>query len=374
MDLAAAASLATGLVLLVAGAELLVRGASRLALAMGITPLAVGLTVVAFGTSAPELAVSVQGALAGAGDVAVGNVVGSNMFNLLAILGLSAAVGALVVHRRVVRLDLPILLAATVAVVVLARDGRLGRVEGLALLAAVVAYTVWVYRASRREHQADTDTGTPARASAANVADADATAPRTNVGSDARPWWHLVGAIVIGLVGLVAGAQLFVRGATQVALGLGMSELAVGLTIVAAGTSLPELATSIAAAARGQRDIAIGNVVGSNLFNLLAVLGASAAVTQGGLSMARQAVVVDLPLTLLATLVVLPCLVTGLVIRRWEGALLAGAYLGYATVVVLTGTGSAAAGRATVALVAGLVALAVTVTAVGWATRERGVA
>jgi cation:H+ antiporter len=368
VDLGITVALLAGGVLLVGGAELLVRGASRLSLAMGVTPLAVGLTVVAFGTSAPELAVSVRGALAGAADVATGNVVGSNMFNLLAILGLSAMAGALAVHRRVVRLDLPILAGVTVVVGLLAWNGRLGRGEGLALIAGGVVYTIWVLRAARREQRGAFAGGSaPAGAGAMSPA---GTPPRT--GAPGRSWQWAPGAIVAGLAALAVGAHLFVLGAQALALTLGMSELAVGLTVVAAGTSLPELATSIVAAARGQRDLAIGNVVGSNLFNLLGVLGASAVVAPGGLEVARQAVRIDLPLTLLATLVVLPCLVTGLVIRRWEGALLVAGYLGYATVVVLAGTGSGAAGRATGLLVAGLVALAVTVTVVGWATRTRG--
>lgn len=351
MDAATVASLLGGLVLLVLGAEALVRGASRLAAAMRISPLAIGLTVVAFGTSAPELAVSVQGALSGTGDVAVGNVVGSNIFNLLAILGLAAATSALVVHRRIVRLDLPLLLGATLLVAALAWNGVLGRIEGVLLVSALAAYTAWVYRASRREQ----DGG-----------DADAAEPESR-----WPWPWSVGAVLLGLAALVAGANLLVTSATTIASAAGMSELAIGLTVVAAGTSLPELATSVAAAARGQRDIAVGNVLGSNLFNLLGVLGVSALFAPGALPVAEQALRVDLPLSLLATLVVLPCLVTGLIILRWEGALLLLAYGGYLAVVLLAGTGHPSASPATAAYAATLVLVAVVVTAAGWRYRER---
>jgi cation:H+ antiporter len=348
MDATVAGMLVGGIILLVVGAEALVRGASRLASAMGVTPLAIGLTVVAFGTSAPELAVSVQGAVSGAGDVAVGNVVGSNIFNLLAILGLAAACSALVVHRRVVRLDLPILLGATLLVSVLAWNGTLGRIEGAVLTATLLTYTTWVYRASRRENHA--------------------TQPSSQ--APTRRWPTAAAAIVVGLAALVAGAQLLVTAATSIAVAAGVTELAIGLTVVAAGTSLPELATSVAAAVRGQRDIAVGNIVGSNLFNLLGVLGASALLAPNGLPVIDQVRQVDLPLSLLVTLVVLPCLATGLIIRRWEGTLLIVAYGGYLTVALLAGTNHPRAGSATTALVVGLAFLAVTITAVGWVHRH----
>lgn len=346
MDVAAVVAFVGGLVLLVGGADGLVRGASRLAAAAGVTPLAVGLTVVAFGTSAPELTVSIRGAVAGAGDLAVGNVVGSNLFNLLAILGLTAIVSTLVVHRRVVRVDLPILAVVTLLVGALARDGELGRAEGVGLLVLLLIYTVWVYRASRRE-------GRPLE-------------PVTSPASGQWPWPWAFASVVLGFCGLVLGAQLLVSTATSLAVALGVSELAIGLTIVAGGTSLPELATSVVAAARGQRDIAVGNVVGSNLFNLLGVLGASALVAPTGLPVADQVLRTDLPLSLLATLVVLPCLVTGLVILRWEGVLLLLAYGGYLAAVLLTTSDHSLAPAAWISLVVTFVLAAVLFTAVGW--------
>ena len=351
MDAPVIGMLAGGIVLLVGGAEALVRGASRLAAAMKITPLAIGLTVVAFGTSAPELAVNVQGALSGAGDVAVGNVVGSNIFNLLAILGLAATTSALVVHRRVVRLDLPILVAATLLVAALAWNGQLGRFEGALLAIALLGYTAWIYRASRHENHTE---------------QAPQAAPKAG-------WPGATGAIIIGLAALVAGAELLIAAATSIAETAGLTELAIGLTVVAAGTSLPELATSVAAAVRGQRDIAVGNVVGSNLFNLLGVLGLSAMLAPGGLAVVDQARHVDLPLSLLVTLVVLPCLATGLIIHRWEGTLLLLAYVGYLAVVLLAGTNHPYAADSTTALLIGLALLGLTITAVGWLKRDQQV-
>lgn len=299
-----------GLILLVVGAELLVRGASAVAVAAGVSPLVIGLTVVAFGTSAPELAASILAARAGAADVAVGNVVGSNLFNVLVILGLAALVRPLAVQQRLIRLDVPVLIAASLAVWGLAANGVLGRLEGVALVVAIVILTAWEVRRSRRESAA-----VHAEYAAATGAEAR------------RP---VVGGVVMvaaGLVLLVLGARWLVIGATALARLLGVSELVIGLTVVAGGTSLPELATSVVAAARGQRDIAVGNVVGSNLFNLLAVLGAAAALTPDGLAVSRTALVADLPLMVAVAAVCLPVFLTGRVVSRLEGALLLLAWL-----------------------------------------------
>ena len=241
--------------LLVGGAELLVRGASRLAITAGIAPLVVGLTVVAFGTSAPELAVTVGATFSGQADLALGNVVGSNIANILLILGVSAAITPLVVSEQIVRLDVPLVIGASVMVWILALDGRIGRLDGLLLFAGVVLYTVFVIRQSRRETRA-MQSESPA------------------VGSKgSRAWVLNVGLIVIGLGLLVLGAGWLVQAAVTVAAALGVSPLVIGLTVVAIGTSLPEVATSVMASLRGEREIAVGNVVGSCLHNLLAVLG-----------------------------------------------------------------------------------------------------
>ncbi|WP_370325388.1 calcium/sodium antiporter [Euzebya sp.] len=328
-----------GMAVLVGGAEGLVRGASRIAAAVGISPLVVGLTVVAFGTSAPELAVSVGSALTGAGEVAIGNAVGSNTFNVLAILGSAALFGGLVVHQRIVRLDVPLVIAVTALVWWMAADGEIDRGEGVVLLLGIVAYTGFSYVVGRREGPA--------------IEEEYDEAFGEDVETARRGTARAVALVVLGLAGLVAGAQMLVAGATDLAESIGVSDLIIGLTVVAAGTSLPELATSVVAARRGERDIAVGNVVGSNLFNLLAVLGA-ASVAGGGLEVPAVAVETDIPIALVVAVVALPALAVGLRVAPWEGGVLLLGYLGYVGYLVLVGTGSAAAGTARVALFVGL--------------------
>jgi cation:H+ antiporter len=357
VSLAVALTLVLGLVLLVVGAEALVRGAARLAGAFGISSVVIGLTVVAFGTSAPELAVSVRGALFGAADVAMGNVVGSNLFNVLVILGLSAIAGGLVVHQRIVRLDVPLVIAATGLVWLLAHDGTISRWEGILLIGSAVSYTAWLVRSSQRE-------------SAAVVAEFDeafAVDPMRARGT----WPRSVLLVIAGLALLVVGADRLVVAAVSIATALGVSDLVIGLTVVAAGTSLPELATSVVAAMRGERDIAVGNVVGSNLFNLLVVLGGAAAVAPRGLGVAADVLTLDLPFSLMVMVVVLPVLAIGLMVRRWEGALLLAGYSGYGVVLfsVSQGTRTAAEGRAP--LLVGFALLGVVLVTAGWWAERR---
>lgn len=357
MSLLAAAAVPAGVVVLVLGAGALVRGASRLAAAGGVSPLVIGLTVVAYGTSAPELAVSVHAALTGTGGVAIGNAVGSNIFNVLAILGASALFGGLVVHQRLVRVDVPLLLVVTVGVWWMAADGGLGVGEGAVLLAGIVAYSVFSYLLGRREPPevvAEYDEAFGGEAPAAP-----------------RGWARAVGLVVLGLVGLVGGAQLLLAGATQLAAALGVSDLIIGLTVVAAGTSLPELATSVVATRRGERDIAVGNIVGSNLFNLLAVLGASA-LAAGGIPVPQAAISTDLPVSLAVTLVALPALALGLSVARWEGALLLGGYVAYLAYLLYDATADAPATGARAGLLGGLLLVAVVITVVGVTLERRG--
>ena len=314
-----------GLVALILGAELLVRGASRLALAVGISPLVVGLTVVAAGTSSPELAVSVQSAWSGQVDIALGNVVGSNIFNVLFILGVSAMITPLLVHEQLVRREVPLMIAVSLLLWALAADGAIGRIDGIVLAGLLTAYTVVVIRASRRE--------TAQRQSndeESNGAAADGIPP-----GDGGHWTIQLACIAAGLVLLVLGSQWLVEAAVGFARALGVSELVIGLTLIAAGTSLPEVATSITAAVRGQRDIAVGNVVGSNVFNILGVLGASAIVSPAGLSVAPSMAVFDLPVMVVVALACLPVFFTGHVIARWEGALFFAYYLAYTAYLIL---------------------------------------
>ena len=310
-----------GLAALILGAELLVRGASRLALSFGISPLVVGLTVVAFGTSSPELAVSVQSAWAGQGDIALGNVVGSNLFNVLFILGVSALIVPLVVHRQLIRQEVPVMVGVSLLLWALAADGRLSRWDGILLTVLLAGYIVVVIRQSRRE-------------SAAAAAGGDVTADSVTAGWGAR-WSTQIVLIVAGLALLVLGSHWLVDAAVAFARHFGVSEMVIGLTLIAAGTSLPEVATSLLAALRGERDIAVGNVVGSNIFNILGVLGVSASVAPADLMVAPAMLNFDLPFMVAVALACLPIFYTGACIARWEGGVFLGYYLIYTTWLVL---------------------------------------
>jgi cation:H+ antiporter len=325
-----------GLALLVAGAELLVRGASSLARAVGMPPLIIGLTVVAFGTSAPELAVSLGASLAGQPDIAMGNVIGSNMFNVLFILGISAAIVPLVVSSQLVRLDVPIMIGVSGLAWLMASDGVVDRLEGVMLLAGIVGYAAMLILLGRSQGK--------------SVAHAGPAAPVRR----AAPMRGLVVPallVLAGLVLLVLGARWLVQGAVGLARVLGVSELLIGLTIVAAGTSLPELATSVIASIRGERDIAVGNIVGSNIFNILAVLGAAAAAAPHGVAVSPAVLRFDLPVMSAAALVCLPVFFTGGRISRWEGALLLGYYAAYVAYLVLGASSHESLGAFSAAMV-----------------------
>lgn len=313
-----------GVALLIAGAEALVRAASRLARGAGVSSLVVGLTVVAFGTSSPELAVSLSSALGGRADVAVGNVVGSNVFNVLFILGLSAAVAALVVHRSLVRLEVPLLVVVSAVALAMALDGRIGRVDGAILFASLIAYTTFAVRRSRRESAAVRE----------EYREEFGEVP----GSGVKRVLLDLALSAVGLGLLVVGSRLLVGAAVSTAEALGVSPLVVGLTVVAAGTSLPEVATSVLAAVRGERDIAIGNVIGSNLFNLMGVLGLSGLAAPGGLTVDPSLVRFDLPVMLATAVACLPILASGARIDRWEGALFLAFYVAYSAYLLLRAT------------------------------------
>ncbi|MGE5236564.1 MAG: calcium/sodium antiporter [Acidobacteriota bacterium] len=314
-----------GIVLLIGGAEALVRGAAGLAARLGIPPLVVGLTVVAFGTSSPEMTVSVLSAVGGRADLALGNVVGSNILNVLFILGLSAVITPLVVARQLVILDVPLMVGVSLLTWAMAADGRIGRAEGALLFVGAIAYTWFLVRMTLHERPGA-------------VAGAEPTGPRD-------PLAVQIVLIVAGLGLLVLGSRWLVGGAVAFARVLGLSELAIGLTVVAAGTSLPEIASSVVAALRGQRDIAVGNVVGSNLFNLLAVLGASALVAPGGVDVSAAALRFDLPVMVAVAIACLPIFFTGHRIARWEGALFLAYYAAYTGFLVLDAQGHLAADR-----------------------------
>lgn len=314
---------ALGVAALVLGAEVLVRGASAIAVRTGLSPVVVGLTVVAFGTSTPELAVSVGAALRDEAGLAVGNVVGSNIFNILGVLGLSAMVGGgLVVAQKIVRIDVPIMVGVSVLLLVLSLDNRIGRVEGIVLFAGIVAYTVWTVRASRHE-------------SAEVAAEYDEAVPPPT-----RPVFVDVAMVVGGIALLVLGADWMVGAASDIARGFGVSDLVIGLTVVAVGTSAPELATSVVAAVRGERDIAVGNAVGSNIFNILCVLGLTGILAPGGLPISEDALRLDMPVMVAVAVACLPVFFNGYLLSKWEGAVFVAYYVAYVAFLVLDQTGS----------------------------------
>ncbi len=312
-----------GLALLIAGGESLVRGAAGLAAAARISPLVIGLTVVAFGTSAPEFAVTLQAAVLGQAELALGNVVGSNIFNVLFILGLSSLIVPLTVAAQLIWWDVPLMVVASVLLLLLGLDGTIGRWDGVPLLAGLVAYTAWAVFQSRRESR--------------DVEDEYA----RQIAGATTAWKYAIVQLVwiaAGLALLALGSRWLVDGAVAVARFLGVSELIIGLTIVAAGTSLPETVTSVIAGLRGQRDIAVGNIVGSNLFNLLGVLAISAMVAPGGVPVAPEALHFDIPVMIATAVACLPIFFTGHVISRWEGALFLGYYAAYLAHLILAAT------------------------------------
>jgi len=306
----------TGLLFLTFGAELLVKGASRIALSLKISPLVIGLTVVAFGTSAPELAVSISSSLAGQQSITIGNVVGSNTFNILFILGISALILPLAASRQLLRLDVPFMIILSLLVLLFSVNGSINRMEGILLAAGLVTYTTFLIIKSRREWVEPSADSEPVRSKFNN--------PVIN---------SLL--VVMGLGLLILGSKWFLRGAMSIAQSLGLSEVIIGLTIVAAGTSMPEVVTSVLAALRGERDIAVGNVVGSNIFNILGVLGISAMITPSGLEISESFIRFDIPVMIAVALACLPVFFTGGVISRGEGALLLGYYIAYTSFLIL---------------------------------------
>lgn len=310
-----------GFALLIVGAELLVRGASRLAVLAGISRLVIGLTVVACGTSAPELAVNVQASIAARPDLALGNVVGSNILNILLILGVASVLAPLTISPHVLRRDVPIMIGVSVLLLLLAMDGRISRMDGLFMTACVIIYTLTAIRAGRRQHlEAQVDPGgkPPVAATLPSVA-------------------RYILSVLFGLGLLVLATRWIVDGSVFIAKVLGLSELVIGLTIVAVGTSLPELATSVLATIRGERDIAVGNVVGSSIYNITAILGVSGLIHP--LPVTEAVLWFDLPVMIASALVCLPLFLTGRVLSRGEGLLFLGYYVAYTVYLILDSLG-----------------------------------
>jgi cation:H+ antiporter len=321
MDAWTGAFFVVGVFALVGGAEALVRGSARLAARTGLSPVVIGLTVVAFGTSAPELAVSLGAAFQDEAELAVGNVVGSNIANVLLVLGLSAMVGGgLVVAQRIVRIDVPIVLGLSLLLYAFVLDNELERREGILFVVLLVSYVSWTVIAARRS-----------KTEVATEYDEALSAEKLRESSPIAD----VGFVLAGLLLLVVGSQSLVEAATDIAAALGVSELVIGLTVVAVGTSLPEVATSLLAAVRGQRDLAVGNAIGSNLFNLLAVLGTTAALSPSAIPIPDSALSLDLPVMIAVAIACLPFFANGYALLRWEGALFLGYYAAYLTWLVL---------------------------------------
>ncbi|MDX1520379.1 MAG: calcium/sodium antiporter [Anaerolineae bacterium] len=325
MDLATLVFFIAGFVILVFGAELLVRGAAQLAVAVGISPLVIGLTVVAYGTSSPELAVSLQSSYAGQADIAIGNVVGSNIANVLLILGVSALITPLMVAQQMIRLDVPIMIGLSVLLLVMGLDGGIGRIDGLILFAGAIVYTVFVIRQSRKENKAVQQ----------EYEQQFGSSPvKLGVGRIAID----LGRIGAGLALLVLGANWLVEGAIAAARFFGVSELVIGLTVVAVGTSLPEVATSVTASLRGERDIAVGNIIGSNIFNIVTVLGLTGLVTSSGVNVSMAALHFDIPVMIAVAVACLPIFFTGSQISQWEGFMFLGYYVAYTLYLLLNAT------------------------------------
>lgn len=289
------------LALLIGGAEFLVRGSVRIAVGLGMTPLVAGLTVAAFGTSSPELVVSVGAAFDGRGDLAMGNIIGSNIGNIALVLGISALIRPLKVERQIVRMDIPVMVVAVLVLVVMLWDGYIGRFEGAILVSGLIYYTFRTIRVAKKSGSGE---GHPA----------------------GPPKLIHYGMVVAGLGLLVFGGMTFVNSATLIARELGVSEAVIGLTMVAVGTSLPEMATSIIAAIRKESDVAIGNVVGSCIFNVLGILGIAALLAPMAVP---EIGVRDLVVLIFVSLVVLPMVRTGFVLNRVEGGLLLAGYIAY---------------------------------------------
>lgn len=309
----------SGLVLLVLAGELLIRSASTIAAAVGISPLVIGLTIVAFGTSAPELVVSIFAALQGSPEIALANVIGSNIFNIGFILGICALISPLVVNIQLLKLDVPILIIASGLAYAFCYDGQLSTAEGFILCLGVVLYTFWLLSASKKESQQ------------VHTEFSEIVKPKAKI---KLPYYFFLLTVSLGV--LVGGSKLFIEGAISIAKQLGLSDTFIGLTIVAAGTSLPEVATSVMATIRGHKDIAIGNVIGSNIFNILFILGVSAGISSG-LNVNENIIKFDFLFMLAISLLCLPLVMTSKKLVRWEGALLLSGYIVYTLLLVQRG-------------------------------------
>jgi cation:H+ antiporter len=314
-----------GLVVVILGAEVLLRNASTLAAMLGISPIVIGLTIVSVGTSAPELAVGITAVAEGKGALAVGNIAGTNLLNILLILGLSAAIRALPIRLQSIKLDVPVMIGSATALIIMSLDGVLTQAEGSLLLLAAVLYTALLVRESRRESSA-------LKREFAQEFGVKA------VAADRRALvfaWRSV-SLVVGIALTVLGANLLVAGAVNIAETYGVSDAFIGLTIVAIGTSAPELATTMVATIKNDRDVAIGNLIGSSIYNVLVILGITMLTAPGGIAVAREVLVIDLPLVAAVAAICLPVFKSESLVSRKEGALFVAAYVAYLVMLVVS--------------------------------------
>ena len=350
----AAISFLGGLLGLLVGGHFVVDGASKLGARFGLTPIVIGLTIVSAGTSTPELAVVSQAIAADDTELAVGSIIGSNIANVLLVLGLVAAFGTIHVANRVVRVDIPIMIAASVAVLLMSLDGKLSRPEGIVLVAGVVVFVIWTLRAAPRTVTEGHGSTSPAET------------PQT------RPVIATsIAGLVAGIVALAVAARFVVSAAEDIASSLGVPELIIGLTIVALGTSAPEIVTTIIAALKGQRDLAVGNAVGSNIFNILLVLGATTTLAPNGINIGTDAIELDLPIMVAAAVACLPIVFWDNKLDRWEGAVFVGYYLAYLSFLVLDATGHRASDPFAVVMVAFVMPLTVLTVGIGIVRQRR---
>lgn len=313
-------TLVVGLVLLVIGAEFLVKGASRIAAILKIPPLIIGLTIVAYGTGAPEMSVSIMSSFAQQSDIAMGNVVGSNICNILLVLGLSSLVAPLIVTKQIIRSEVPIMIGVSLLLFVFGFDGELSRVDSLILFVGGVIYTLALINQSVKQ----------------GTEQDEFTEEYSFSGSITPTLWFKNIVFIIGGSGLlILGSRWLVSSAITIAEGFGVSELLIGLTIVALGTSLPELATSMVASFRGERDIAVGNVLGSNIFNILAVLGIAGTLAPNGINVSDAVIQFNAPVAIAVAFACLPIFYSGKRIDRWEGLLFLFYYLAYNAYLIL---------------------------------------
>jgi len=317
---------AGGLFVMIVGAELLVRGGSALAARLNIPPVVVGLTIVALGTSAPELAIGIGASVQGNGPLAIGNIAGTNVVNLLLILGLSAAMRPLQIGLQTIRLDLPAMVVAAVAMFIMSLDGSLSRLDGVILLVIGVVYSVLVVRSALHESRA-------IRAAYAEEFGVEKYGPRVDV-MMAREASMLIGGIVI----VVLGADWLVDGGVSLANIWGVSDAFIGLTIVAIGTSAPELVTTVVSTLKNQRDIAIGNLLGSSTYNIAFILGVTCLVPPEGISVSNELLFIDIPVMIAAVVLCVPVFMSGRRVSRLEGILFVAAFAAYMTYLLIART------------------------------------